>query len=440
MSAARVRGYLATATTASRDGRPADAAAALRLAADAAASLTATAPEHADLAVARAELAKRAGDRSGAAAAFADACALDRAAHRVDGVTVIRRLRAALAADAAGDRPGARRLADEAVTLAHPLGDDLRAEATSVRLRLAGSTPPPPPVPGPAGATPAAAASVAPPASQEPPATVEELLAELDALVGLDGIKAEVRRLVALARVAEARGTAGLPVGERTRHLAMVGAPGTGKTTVARILGRLYGVLGAVGSGHLVEVTRADLVAGYVGQTAQRTNAVCDQALGGVLFVDEAYSLVSGGAEDFGREALAELVKRMEDDRSRLVVILAGYPHEMEQLIAANTGLRSRLQATLTFTDYDAPQLGEIFDVIAERDHWKLTPAARSRAHATLAAMHEQRGPDWANARTARTFFERCLAHQALRVTADGVVEGDDLDTIDEADVPTGPG
>ncbi len=438
MSAARVRRYLATATTASRDGRPEEAAAALGLAVDAAAGLTATAPEHADVAVARAELAQRAGDRQAAAGFFAEACALDRAAHRLDGVALIRRLRAALAADGAGDRPAARQLADEAVILARPLGDDLRAEATSVRLRLEGSTPPPPPAPARAGGPPSVPVVPAP-ATPQPAATVDELLAELDGLVGLAEIKAEVRRLVALARVAEARGAAGLPVGERTRHLAMVGAPGTGKTTVARILGRLYGALGAVGTGHLVEVTRADLVAGYVGQTAQRTNAVCDEALGGVLFVDEAYSLVAGGAEDFGREALAELVKRMEDDRSRLVVILAGYSAEMEQLISANTGLRSRLQATLEFADYDATQLGKIFDVIVERDHWKLTPAARTRAHATLAAMYEARGPDWANARTARTFFERCLAHQALRATADGVVEGDDLDTIDEADVPGGP-
>lgn len=437
MSAARVRGYLATATTASRDGRPEQADGALRLAAEAAAALTATAPEHADVEVVRAELAQRTGDRRAAAAAFAAACALDRAAHRLDGVATIRRLRAALAADAAGDRSAARQLADEAVILSRPLGDDLRAEATSVRLRLDGSTPPPP-VPARAGGAPAPATDPAGPPTP-PAATVDELLAELDALVGLDTIKAEVRRLVALAQVARARDAAGLPVGERTRHLAMVGAPGTGKTTVARLLGRLYGALGAVGTGHLVEVTRADLVAGYVGQTAQRTNAVCDQALGGVLFVDEAYSLVAGGAEDFGREALAELVKRMEDDRSRLVVILAGYSAEMEELIAANTGLRSRLQATLEFADYDAAQLGEIFDVIAQRDHWKLTTAARTRAHATLEAMHAARGPDWANARTARTFFERCLAHQALRVTADGVVQGDDLDTIDEADVPAGP-
>ncbi|PTL56519.1 AAA family ATPase [Paraconexibacter algicola] len=432
MSVQRLRGYLATAATAAREGRDADALAALRLAQDAARTLPATAPERAELAVARAELAQRAGDPAAAAAAFAEACEVDRAASRVDGLAVIRRLRAALATDAAGDRDRARDLADEAVRLSAGLGDALRAEARTVRDRLEGG---PPPAPVRRAAPPATPAAPAP-----DPATVEDLLAELDGLIGLAGVKAEVRRLVALAQVAQARGAAGLPVGVRTRHLAMVGAPGTGKTTVARIVGRLYGALGVVGSGHLVEVTRADLVAGFVGQTAQRTNAVCDQALGGVLFVDEAYSLVSGGQEDFGREALAELVKRMEDDRDRLVVILAGYRDEMETLIAANTGLRSRLQATLEFADYDAAELAAIFDRVVERDHWTLTAGARERAHAALAALHADRGADWANARTARSFYERCLAHQALRVTADGVVAGPDLDTIDEQDVPDGPG
>jgi adenylate kinase family enzyme len=230
-----------------------------------------------------------------------------------------------------------------------------------------------------------------------------------------------------------------MPAGERTRHLAMVGAPGTGKTTVARLLGQIYGALDIVGDGHLVEVTRADLVAGYVGQTAQKTNAACDSALGGVLFVDEAYSLVAGGDEDFGREALAELVKRMEDDRARLVVILAGYPAEMETMIAANTGLRSRLQDTLVFADYSPAELAAIFDTIARREGWRLSDGARERARAALTAMHASRGAAWANARSARTFFEECLARHALRVTDDGTVSRAELDLVEAADVPDVP-
>jgi len=436
VSAARVRGYLATADVAAREGRPVDAAAALRLAEAAAARLAPHAPERTELAVARAESAQRAGDREAAAAAFAQACALDRDAGRRDGVTVVRRLRAALAAEAAGDVPGARALADEAIALTN--AGELRDQARAVRQRLdhPGLQPAHPATAGSGPSVPHAAPLDPTPGIGSAPVRVEDLLAELDALVGLANVKEEVRRLAALAKVAKARAAAGMPTGERTRHLAMVGAPGTGKTTVARLLGRIYATLGIVGEGQLVEVTRADLVAGYVGQTAQKTNAACDQALGGVLFVDEAYSLVAGGDQDFGREALAELVKRMEDDRGRLVVILAGYPLEMEQMIAANTGLRSRLQATLTFLDYTAGELAAIFDTIAQRDGWRLTDAARERAHATLAAMHGARGPDWANARSARTFFEECLAHQALRVTADGTVTADELDLLEAADVP----
>jgi SpoVK/Ycf46/Vps4 family AAA+-type ATPase len=265
---------------------------------------------------------------------------------------------------------------------------------------------------------------------------MEELQAQLDALVGLEAVKEEVRRLVALAQVTKARNEAGLPAGERTRHLVFCGAPGTGKTTVARILGQMYGALGVVAKGHLVEVTRADLVAGYVGQTAARVNAVVDEALDGVLFVDEAYSLAAGSDEDFGREALAELVKRMEDDRDRLVVILAGYDAEMEQLLELNPGLRSRVQAVLRFADYSPEQLAEVFARMAAADGWKLDEAGRARAAETLTAMHAVKDSSWANARTARSLFEGTLARHALRVTADGVITPEELDSLVADDVP----
>jgi SpoVK/Ycf46/Vps4 family AAA+-type ATPase len=262
------------------------------------------------------------------------------------------------------------------------------------------------------------------------------LQAKLDALVGLETVKDEVRRLVALAQVGRARSDAGLPAGERTRHLVFCGAPGTGKTTVARILGQMYGALGVVEKGHLVEVTRADLVAGYVGQTAARVNEVVDSALDGVLFVDEAYSLAAGSGEDFGREALAELVKRMEDDRSRLVVILAGYEAEMQQLLDVNPGLRSRVQSVLTFADYTPDQLAEVYARMAAADGWKLDDGAREKVAATLVAMHAAKDAAWANARTARSLFEDTLAGHALRVTADGVITTEELDRLVAADVP----
>jgi hypothetical protein len=419
VSLARVEGYLRTADEAAHEGKEVEAAAALRLATAAASRLPQDDLAHVLILVARAEAAARAADHAAAADLFAQAVELDRAAVRADGPAVVRLLRAAIAADAAGRRDAARELAARAVPIAPPA---LRDEARRVQDQLHGTSAPPP--------------QPLPPAS--PPATesMAELQAKLDALVGLDAVKEEVRRLVALAQVAKARAEAGMPAGERTRHLVFCGAPGTGKTTVARVLGAMYGALGVVAKGHLVEVTRADLVAGYVGQTAARVNSVVDEALDGVLFIDEAYSLAAGSDEDFGREALAELVKRMEDDRDRLVVILAGYDAEMETLLELNPGLRSRVQAVLRFADYSAEELTEVYARMAAADGWKLEDGARARAAETLAAMHAAKDKSWANARTARSLFEATLARHALRVTADGVIATEELDRLLPDDVP----
>lgn len=427
MSEARVEGYLRTAEDAARDGKEVEAAAALRLAGAAASRLPEDSVAHVLLLVARADAAARAGDRPGAADLMARAVECDRGARRVDGPAVIRLLRAAVAAGAAGRPDAARELAGRALGIAPPA---LRSRAREVHDQLHGVAAAPPRRDR--AEPPDADAHGSPP----PAATTEELQARLDALVGLEEVKEEVRRLVALAQVARARKEAGMPAGERTRHLVFCGAPGTGKTTVARILGQMYGALGVVAKGHLVEVTRADLVAGYVGQTAARVNAVVDEALDGVLFVDEAYSLVAGGEEDFGREALAELVKRMEDDRERLVVILAGYDAEMQRLLEVNPGLRSRVQAVLRFADYSPGQLTEVFTRMAAADGWRLDDATRARAAETLGALHAAKDAGWANARTARSLLEATLARHALRVTEDGVITADELDRLVESDVP----
>ena len=424
MSQARVEGYLRTAEEAAGEGKEVDAAAALRLAAAAASRLPADDVSHVLLLVARADAAARAEDRAEAARLMEEAAERDQKAGRADGPAVIRLLRAAIAAGAAGRRDTARELAARALRIAPPA---LRDQAGEVTAHLSGRSETSVP-----GSLPSPVAESPPP----PPASMEELQASLDALVGLESVKDEVRRLVALAQVAKARTEAGMPAGERTRHLVFCGAPGTGKTTVARILGQMYGALGIVAKGHLVEITRADLVAGYVGQTAGRVNEVVDQALDGVLFIDEAYSLAAGSGEDFGREALAELVKRMEDDRERLVVILAGYTAEMETLLEVNPGLRSRVQAVLRFDDYSPEELTEVFARMAAADGWKLAGDARARAAETLTAMHAAKDESWANARTARSLFEQTLARHALRVTADGVIAPEELDALVADDVP----
>ena len=267
-----------------------------------------------------------------------------------------------------------------------------------------------------------------------PPRPLEELLAELDELIGLEEVKEEVRLVAALLEVQNLRQERGLPGLETSRHLIFTGNPGTGKTTVARLLAQIYRTLGVVERGHLVETDRAGLVAGYVGQTSTKVTEVFDRADQGVLVIDEAYALVRGSESDFGREAIDAIVKLVEDRRDRVVVIAAGYPDEMQAFVEANPGLRSRFPRTIDFPDYTTDDLVAIFRAICEKGHYVPSDEALEAVRARLDAVPRSKG--FGNGRLVRNLFEAAVARQARRIVDLDPPTDDDLLMLLPEDLP----
>jgi nitrous oxidase accessory protein NosD len=272
-------------------------------------------------------------------------------------------------------------------------------------------------------------------AEREAPETLESLLAEIDRLIGLDRVKQDIATLVKLMQAVKRRHEAGLPPPPLSRHLVFAGNPGTGKTTVARLYGRILAALGLLSNGHLVETDRGDLVGEYVGHTAPKTTAVFRRALGGVLFIDEAYALVPHGqSSDFGQEAVSTLVKLMEDHRDDVVVIVAGYPQDMGRFVGSNPGLASRFTRTLTFDDYTPTELVGIVEHQAEQHQYTLSPSTRDGLREHFEALTH--GEGFGNGRTARQVFQNMTERQAQRVADIPTPSTDDLVTVLPADLP----
>ncbi|HET7718601.1 MAG TPA: AAA family ATPase, partial [Acidimicrobiales bacterium] len=269
----------------------------------------------------------------------------------------------------------------------------------------------------------------------EPARPLEELLAELDGLVGLAPVKAEVKLVTNLLRIEKLRTERGLKVVEHSRHLVFTGNPGTGKTTVARLLAQIYRTLGVVEKGQLVETDRSGLVAGYIGQTSIKVKEVFTKALGGVLLIDEAHALARGEDRDFGHEAIDMIVKLMEDHRDDVVLIVAGYPDEMATFLDANPGLRSRFPKTIYFDDYSNEELLRIFEGMCAKSHYTPTDDAKAKVLAYVAARPRDRG--FGNARLVRNLFEAAVSAQASRVVELGDVSDAVLVGLEAADIPS---
>lgn len=267
--------------------------------------------------------------------------------------------------------------------------------------------------------------------------TLEAVMNELDLLIGLEEVKKSIKELANLLKVQKIRTEKGMPNIEIGLHAVFMGPPGTGKTTIARLLGRLYKHLGYLEKGHLIETDRAGMVAGYVGQTAIKVNDIVNESIEGVLFIDEAYSLnTQDGGRDFGSEAVDALLKRMEDLRNQLVVVVAGYPEPMKFFVESNPGLRSRFNRFFNFNHFLPLQLLQIFESFSKKTDFLLKDDAKDKLLDTFEMLYEKRDAGFGNARVVRNLFERCIQNQANRIVNIAEVTKEILQNIEAVDIP----
>lgn len=274
---------------------------------------------------------------------------------------------------------------------------------------------------------------------KEAPRTEREIFARLDALVGLDSVKQVLHEVYAFREIQKHRQRLALAAEPTVFHMIFSGNPGTGKTTVARILGRMLKDIGVIESGHIVEAERADLVGEYIGHTAQKTREKVQKAFGGVLFIDEAYSLARGGEKDFGKESIDVLVKAMEDHKNDFVLVLAGYPNEMKAFLRANPGLSSRFPTQLTFDDYTEEELLEIAERFCDTRQYRLSPKAKVRLAQLVMSQRCGRESVFGNARAVRNLVEKAIRHQAMRLVGRENLLRQELMLLEECDFAVDP-